>query len=89
MSKNRFQEIRAALHWCDNLLKDQCVDLITKKKDTLYKIQPLLSIIEANLGKYLEPCTELSLDETCIAIPSQWAQALTFYNPKYQRANII
>ena len=48
----------------------------------MYKIQPLLSIIEANLGKYLEPCTELSLDETCIAICSQWAWALTFYNPK-------
>ena len=48
----------------------------------MYKIRPLLSIIEANLGKYLEPCTELSLDETCIAIHLQWAQALTFYNPK-------
>ena len=38
MSKNRFQEIRAALHWCDNRLKDQCIDSRTKKKDTLYKI---------------------------------------------------
>ena len=38
MFKNRFQEIRAALHWCDNRLKDQCVDSRTKKKDTLYKI---------------------------------------------------
>ena len=81
MSKNRFQEIRAALHWCDNRLKDQCVDSTTKKKDTLYKIRPLLSIIEANLGKYLEPCTELSLDETCVAIRSQYARAVTFYNP--------
>ena len=52
------------------ILKDQCVDSRIKKQDILYKIQPLLSIIEANLGKYLEPYTELSLDETCIAIYS-------------------
>ena len=82
MSKNRFQEICAALHWCDNQLKDQCVDSKRKKKDTLYKIWPLLSIIEANLRNYLEPCTELSLDETYIAICSQWARTLTFYNLK-------
>ena len=53
------------------------VDKNTKKKDTLYKIRPLLGIIEANLGKYLTPCTELSLDETCVAIRSQWARAMT------------
>ena len=81
MSKNRFQEIRASLHWCDNGLRDQFVDKETQKKDTLYKVRPLLSIIEANLGKYLTPCTELSLDETCVAIRSQWARAMTFYNP--------
>ena len=81
MSKNRFQEIRASLHWCDNGLRDQFVDKETQKKDTLYKVSPLLSIIEANLGKYMTPCTELSLDETCVAIWSQWARAMTFYNP--------
>ena len=81
MSKTRFQEIRASLHWCDNGLRDHFVDRETRKKDTLYKIRPLLSIIEANLGKYLDPCTELSLDETCVAIRSQWARAMTFYNP--------
>lgn len=81
MSKNRFQEIRASLHWCDNGLRHQFVDKETQKKDTLYKVRPLLSIIEANLGKYLTPCTELSLDETCVAIRSQWARAMTFYNP--------
>ena len=82
MSKNRFQEIRAALHWCDNRLKNLGVNQEAKKQDTLYKIRPLLSIIETNLGRYLDPCTELSLDETCVAIRSQWARALTFYNPK-------
>ena len=82
MSRNRFQEIRGALHWCDNRFKNLCVNQQTKKQDTLYKIRPLLSIIEKNLGKYLEPCTELSLDETCVAIRSQWARAVTFYNPK-------
>ena len=81
MSKNRFQEIRASLHWCDNNLRNDFVERNTKKKDTLYKIRPLLGIIEANLGKYLTPCTELSLDETCVAIRSQWARAMTFYNP--------
>ena len=82
MSRNRFQEIRGALHWCDNRFKNLCVNRQTKKQDTLYKIRPLLSIIEKNLGRYLEPCTELSLDETCVAIRSQWARAVTFYNPK-------
>ena len=47
----------------------------------MYKNRPLLGIIEANLGKYLTPCTELSLDETCVAIQSQWARAVTYYNP--------
>ena len=50
MSKNRFQEIRAALHWCDNRFKNLGVNQETKKQDTLYKIRPLLSIIETNLG---------------------------------------
>ena len=81
MSKNRFQEIRASLHWCDNGLRNNFIDKNTRKKDTLYKIRPLLGIIEANLGKYLTPCTELSLDETCVAIRSQWARAVTYYNP--------
>ena len=82
MSKHRFQEIRAALHWCDNeKVKNLYLNQKKRKQDTLYKVRPLLSIIEKNLGKYLDPCTELSLDETCVAIRSQWARAVTFYNP--------
>ena len=51
------------------------------KQDTLYKIRFFLNTIKELFGKYLEPGTDLSLDETCVAIRSLWARAMTFYNP--------
>lgn len=81
MSRKRFDEIRFALHWCENKSRDEFKDVQTGKLDTLYKVRPLLTVIQQNLGRYLIPCTNLALDETCIAIRSVYARNVTFYNP--------
>ena len=81
MSRKRFDEIRFALHWCENKSRDEFKDVQTGKLDTLYKVRPLLTVIQQNLGRYLIPCTNLALDETCIAIRSMYARQMTFYNP--------
>ena len=81
MSRKRFDEIRFAIHWCENKSRDQFRDSQTGKLDTLYKVRPLLTVIQQNLGRFIKPCTNLSLDETCIAIRSKFARQVTFYNP--------
>ena len=81
MSRKRFDEIRFAIHWCENKSRDQFRDSQTGKLDTLYKVRPLLTVIQQNLGRFIKPCTNLSLDETCIAIRSKFARSVTFYNP--------
>ena len=81
MSRKRFDEIRFAIHWCENKSRDQFRDNQTGKLDTLYKVRPLLTVIQQNLGRFIEPCTNLSLDETCIPIRSKFARQVTFYNP--------
>ena len=80
MSRKRFQVIRSCLHWCDNSMKHYGNQNVGKQ-DTLYKIRFFLNTIKELFGKYLEPGTDLSLDETCVAIRSLWARAMTFYNP--------
>ena len=65
----------------ENNSRDEFKDVQTGKLDTLYKVRPLLTVIQQNLGRYLIPCTNLALDETCIAIRSMYARQMTFYNP--------
>ena len=82
MSRKRFMEIRQSLHWVNNQMTQfTSTDPETGKLDTLYKIRPFLNMMDFTFKKYVEPGTELSLDETCVAIHSMWARALTFYNP--------
>ena len=81
MSRKRFDEIRFGLHWCENKSRDHFRDRQTGKLDTLYKVRPLLTVVQQNLGRFINPCTNLSLDETCIAIRSKFAKQVTFYNP--------
>ena len=38
MSRKRFDEIRFALHWCENKSRDEFKDVQTGKLDTLYKV---------------------------------------------------
>ena len=80
MSKNRFGEIHFTLHWCENESWDKLKDTNTGKIDTLYKIRSLLTVIQHYLRRYIDPCTEYSLDETCIAIISQFERSIIFNN---------
>ena len=59
----------------------------TGKLDTLYKVRPLLTVIQQNLGRFIKPCTNLSLDETCIAMRSKFARQVTFYNSNKPKGN--
>ena len=61
MNKTRFKQIRAALHWCDNPHS-------TSKEDTLYKVRPMINILERTIGMYLEVGPEIALDETTIGL---------------------
>ena len=87
MSRKRFDEIRFAIHWCENKSRDEFKDVLTGKLDTLYKVQHLLTVIQQNLGRFIKPCTNLSLDETCITIRSKFARQMTFYNPNKPKGN--
>ena len=78
MTKTRFKQIRASLHWCDNPRSSSMTD-------TLYKIRPMISILEMTIGKYLKIGRETALDETTIGLYHAYAKALTFYNPNKPR----
>ena len=78
MNKTRFKQIRAALHWCDNPHS-------TSKEDTLYKVRPMINILERTIGMYLEVGPEIALDETTIGLYHVYAKALTYYNPAKPR----
>ena len=78
MNKTRFKQIRAALHWCDNPHSKS-------SEDTLYKVRPMINILERTIGKYLEVGQELALDETTIGLYHAYAKALTYYNPSKPR----
>ena len=78
MNKTRFKQIRAALHWCDNPHSQS-------SKDTLYKVRPMINILERTIGKYLAVGQELALDETTIGLYHAYAKALTYYNPSKPR----
>ena len=73
------------IHWCENKSRDEFKDVLTGKLDTLYKVRPLLTVIQQNLGRFIKPCTNLSLDETCIAIRSKFARQMTFYKSQQTR----
>ena len=78
MTKTRFKQIRASLHWCDNPHS-------TSRIDTLYKIRPMISILEMTIGQYLHVGRETALDETTIGLYHAYAKALTFDNPNKPR----
>ena len=78
MKKTRFKQIRAALHWCENPHSHS-------KLDTLYKVRPIIDILEKTIGKYLEVGQEVALDETTIGLYHAYAKALIYYNPSKPR----
>ena len=78
MKKTRFKQIRAALHWSDNPHSHS-------KKDTLYKVRPIINVLEKTIGRYLEVGQEVALDETTIGLYHAYAKALTYYNPSKPR----
>ena len=78
MNKTRFKQIRAALHWCDNPHSKL-------SEVTLYKIHPMINILERTIGKYLEVGRELVLDETTLGFYHACAKSLTYHNPSKPR----
>ena len=78
MKITRYKQIRSSLHWCDNPHS-------TVKVDTLYKVRPMINILERTIGMYLEVGEDLALDETTIGLYHTYAKALTFFNPKKPR----
>ena len=78
MNKTRFKQIRAALHWSDNPHSHS-------KNDTLYKVRPIINVLEKTIGRYLEVGPEVALDETTIGLYHAYAKALTYYNPSKPR----
>ena len=78
MNKTRFKQIRAALHWSDNPHSHS-------KSDTLYKVRPIINVLEKTIGRYLEVGQEVALDETTIGLYHAYAKALTYYNPSKPR----
>jgi len=78
MTKTRFKQIRAVLHWCDNQLSNSITD-------TLYKVRPMISVLEMTIGQYLYIGKETTVDETTIGLYHAYAKALTFYNPNKPR----
>ena len=78
MTKTRFKQIRAVLHWCDNQLSNSITD-------TLYKVRPMISVLEMTIGQYLYIGQETTVDETTIGLYHAYAKALTFYNPNKPR----
>ena len=78
MNKTRFKQIRAALHWCDNPHSKS-------SEDTLYKVRPMINILNGTIGKYLNVGESIALDETTVGLYHAYAKALIFYNPAKPR----
>lgn len=74
MDKYRFIEIRSVLHmleWVPNC---------TSVQDSLFKVRPLFNVLKKTMGLYVNPGSELSLDESSIACRSKYGRNLIFYN---------
>ena len=78
MSLGRFKDLRSALQMSDNFSGSGTGP---PPKDALYKVCPLVNVLKKTLGKYLEPGSELSLDESSIASRSKYGRSIIFYNP--------
>jgi hypothetical protein len=75
MTKSRFLQIVAVLHFNDNN------DEAGLENDSLHKIRPLLNILKITLSKYANFGSELSLDEATMANKSSYARFLICFNP--------
>jgi hypothetical protein len=75
MTKSRFLQIGALLHFNDN------DDEAGLENDSLHKIRPLLNILKITLAKYANFGSELSLDEATMANKSSYARFLICFNP--------
>lgn len=74
MQLAKFKQIRSALSM-------QQTTPGSLPEDSLFKVRPLLNIIKRTLGKYVDPGTDLSLDESSIACRSKYGRFLIAYNP--------
>ena len=78
MSLGWFKDLQSALQMSDNFSGSGTGP---PPKDALYKVCPLVNVLKKTLGKYLEPGSELSLDESSIASRSKYGRSIIFYNP--------
>ena len=73
MSRNRFQFILSNIH-----MRNENIPAADKKRDKLYKLRPLLSMLDRNFKKY-KPEKAISLDEG--GCPFKGRLAFKTYNP--------
>ena len=75
MQLQRFIQIRAALYMCAH--DDRRA---ASTNDALFKVRPMLNVLKKTLGSYVNPGSDLSLDESSIACRSKYGRSLIFYN---------
>jgi hypothetical protein len=75
MTKSRFLQIGALLHFNDNDAEEGL------QNDSLHKIRPLLNILKITLGKHATFGSEWSLDEATMANKSSYTLFLICFNP--------
>ena len=49
-------------------------------KDALFKVRPLLNTLKKTLGIYLDPGTDLAVDESSVACRSMYGRNMIFFN---------
>ena len=74
MKKSRFIQIWSFLHMVNN-------ENPNSKKDSLYKVRPLLNVLKKTLGALIDIGSECSLDESSVACRSAYGQHFIYYNP--------
>jgi hypothetical protein len=69
-----FKQLRSVLHFNSN-------DAEVPGKDSLHKKHPLLNILKKNMGAFMVPGSELSLDEASVASRSNYDRHIMYYSP--------
>mmetsp|Transcript_12176 Transcript_12176/g.17493 ORF Transcript_12176/g.17493 Transcript_12176/m.17493 type:complete len:171 (+) Transcript_12176:319-831(+) len=77
MTLGRFKDLRGALQ-ISEVFKGS--EKGPAPKDALFKVRPLVNVLKKTLGVYVEPGSELALDESSIAARTKYGRALIFYN---------
>ena len=75
MTLRRFKELRAAFS-----VSEKGGEAEQNSKDALFKVRPLLNTLKKTLGIYLDPGTDLAVDESSVACRSMYGRNMIFFN---------